>query len=287
MRTIDSFTLDRFSRQGATLCTCWRITRRDGVEIGLTDLDRDVRFAGTTFLSGGAEATVLESTADLAPDDADILGAFDNARLDVDALRRGAYAEAQVEIWRVDFEAPDARLLLRAGSLGEVTERDGGFVAEFRSLKQTLAGTFGRQYGRTCDAVLGDGRCTVDLSQPAHTRRALIVQSSTDTLWTDLADPIGMSFTPGRVGVLSGELNGHSASVRAARQSDSGLILDLWQALPMALTPGTVVNVINACDKHLETCQERFANAVNFRGFPFIPGNDVLVHSFVAPGGDQ
>lgn len=33
------------------------------------------------------------------------------------------------------------------------------------------------------------------------------------------------------------------------------------------------------CDKRFATCRDVFANAVNFRGFPFMPGNDVLIAS--------
>lgn len=36
------------------------------------------------------------------------------------------------------------------------------------------------------------------------------------------------------------------------------------------------------CDKRFATCRERFANTRNFRGFPYMPGNDVLIAG--APG---
>jgi len=31
------------------------------------------------------------------------------------------------------------------------------------------------------------------------------------------------------------------------------------------------------CDRALATCRDRFANVVNFRGFPHIPGNDFVL----------
>ena len=31
------------------------------------------------------------------------------------------------------------------------------------------------------------------------------------------------------------------------------------------------------CDKRLETCRDRYANALNFRGFPNIPGQDAVL----------
>jgi hypothetical protein len=31
------------------------------------------------------------------------------------------------------------------------------------------------------------------------------------------------------------------------------------------------------CDHTLATCASRFGNAVNFRGEPFLPGNDMVI----------
>ena len=30
------------------------------------------------------------------------------------------------------------------------------------------------------------------------------------------------------------------------------------------------------CDKRFATCRDRFANTLNFRGFPYMVGNDML-----------
>ncbi len=30
------------------------------------------------------------------------------------------------------------------------------------------------------------------------------------------------------------------------------------------------------CDKRFETCRAKFANTLNFRGFPHMPGNDAV-----------
>jgi uncharacterized phage protein (TIGR02218 family) len=53
-----------------------------------------------------------------------------------------------------------------------------------------------------------------------------------------------------------------------------GLILDTPSA--DGLLPGTRVVVREGCDRTLATCAGRFGNAVNFRGEPFLPGNDLL-----------
>ena len=39
---------------------------------------------------------------------------------------------------------------------------------------------------------------------------------------------------------------------------------------------GTLIELIEGCDKRFETCRDRFANALNFRGEPHLPGIDLL-----------
>ncbi|MNL82394.1 hypothetical protein D3C87_2097670 [compost metagenome] len=40
------------------------------------------------------------------------------------------------------------------------------------------------------------------------------------------------------------------------------------------------MTVTVGCDKGFSTCRDRFANAVNFRGFPHMPGSD-FAYSYV------
>ncbi|MDD5247524.1 MAG: DUF2163 domain-containing protein [Rhodocyclaceae bacterium] len=50
-------------------------------------------------------------------------------------------------------------------------------------------------------------------------------------------------------------------------------------ALPMvgAIALGDSYSLTPGCDKLLTTCNTRFANVVNFRGFPFVPGDTALL----------
>jgi uncharacterized phage protein (TIGR02218 family) len=46
-----------------------------------------------------------------------------------------------------------------------------------------------------------------------------------------------------------------------------------------------VFSVLAGCDKAFSTCKKKFDNALNFRGFPHLPGNDVA-YSYVVEGSD-
>jgi uncharacterized phage protein (TIGR02218 family) len=53
--------------------------------------------------------------------------------------------------------------------------------------------------------------------------------------------------------------------------------------MPAPLAAGDVFTVTAGCDKRFATCSGRFANALNFRGFPHLPGNDFVV-AYAVPG---
>jgi uncharacterized phage protein (TIGR02218 family) len=59
--------------------------------------------------------------------------------------------------------------------------------------------------------------------------------------------------------------------------------LSLWQAMAEPIAVGDSFAITAGCDKSFATCRDRFANIVNFRGFPQIPGNDFIV-SYPLPG---
>uniref|UniRef100_UPI003F71554B DUF2163 domain-containing protein n=1 Tax=Elioraea sp. TaxID=2185103 RepID=UPI003F71554B len=55
--------------------------------------------------------------------------------------------------------------------------------------------------------------------------------------------------------------------------------LALFLPLPFPALPGDVLRVQPGCDKRLATCRDRFANRLNFRGEPHIPGDKGIIGS--------
>lgn len=43
-----------------------------------------------------------------------------------------------------------------------------------------------------------------------------------------------------------------------------------------AVEPGALVELTEGCDRLFDTCRNRFTNADNFLGEPYLPGNDLL-----------
>ncbi|MCB1485390.1 MAG: DUF2163 domain-containing protein, partial [Hyphomicrobiaceae bacterium] len=143
-----------------TLCWCWRLTRKDGTVQGFTDHDRALSFDSTTFeASSGFTASEITDALGLSVDNLEVTGALSSASLSEEDLAAGRYDDARVEIFRVNWQNPDERVVMRTGSLGEVRRADNSFTAEVRGLAHYLQQPKGRLFQYTCDADLGDARC--------------------------------------------------------------------------------------------------------------------------------
>lgn len=261
-----------------TLAWCWRLTRRDGVRLGFTDHDRDLSFDGTVFeAASGFSGSEMRESIGLSVDDLEIDGALVSGRLSETDLAAGLFDDARVEIFRVNWQEPAQRVLMRKGSIGEVRRSGASFSAEVRGLSHYLQQPKGRLFQYTCDADLGDARCGVSL--PAFTvgGTVIAVDSTSRVRVIGIVGVAAGVLARGLFSVTSGPAAGFRVEVRADTRSGLEVVLDLWQPVPETLAPGAFVTVSAGCDKTLETCRGRFANAANFRGFPHMPGNDFVV----------
>ena len=60
--------------------------------------------------------------------------------------------------------------------------------------------------------------------------------------------------------------------------------IELWQAVGVVPAVGDSFVIRAGCDKQLATCKAKFGNVANYRGFPFMPGND-FVAGYAVRGG--
>jgi uncharacterized phage protein (TIGR02218 family) len=260
-----------------TVCRCWAVTRADGVTLGFTDHDRALAFEGVTFRpDAGLSARALVQTTGLAVDNTEAVGALSSDAITEADLMAGRYDGAEVTAWLVNWQDVAARQILFRGTLGEVTRAAGAFRAELLGLAEALNRPTGAVYQAQCGAVLGDARCGVDLTDPAF-RAELPAEAVEGRAIFRFAALDGFAerwFERGRLTVLGGAGAGLSAAIKADRLSGGLREIELWEELRAAVQPGDAVRLEAGCDKRAETCRDRFANLLNFRGFPHIPGDD-------------
>ena len=274
MRQLTSQTAAALAADATTLCHCWRLARRDGVVLGFTDHDRDLTFAGATFHAAtGLHAAQAESAAGFAVAGGEVQGAFDDTALvDVD-LEAGLYDGASVEIWLVDWSDVTRRVLMDIASIGEVRRTEFSFVAELRSLAHRFDEEQGRQFQRNCAADLGDARCGVDLNAPLYSTGATVaaLEQGAVVLTLDAAFATGF-FTDGTLVAAGGERH----AIKLHEKAAAGDRVVLWSAPAIGFAAGARVTLKAGCDKSPESCAQKFDNIARFRGFPHMPGNDVV-----------
>jgi uncharacterized phage protein (TIGR02218 family) len=270
-----------------TLAWCWKLVRRDGLIQGFTDHDRDLIINAVSYeAAAGFTASEIKDTVGLAVDNLEVASALSSSRLDEHDLAAGLYDDADVEIWRVNWADPSQRVLMRTGTLGEVTRTGQAFTAEVRGLAHTLNIPQGRVYQYTCDADLGDSRCGVALANSTLTATAMIasVSSARQFAVTGLDGFATDWFTRGLAAITSGANTNARVEIRRHTRIAGTVRLDLWQPLAHAPVVGDALIVTAGCDKHFATCGDKFSNSMNFRGFPHLPGTAVVIA--VARSGD-
>lgn len=278
MRRVDPEMQARLDGGATTMCRCWRVRRRDGRELGFTDHDGDLSFDGTVFRAAtGMDASAIQATTGLAVDNSQAIGALSDAGVSEEDILAGRFDRAQVEHWLVDWSRPELRVLLFAGSFGEIRRSDGAFEVELRGPTEALNAPVGRTLKRGCDRRLGDAKCGVDLNAPGFSAVSEVGALESGVAFT--ASGLG-GFAPGwfasgSLTWLDGANAGEASAIKADGPGVGGARrIALWREPGAPVAAGDRFRIFAGCDKQLGTCRAKFDNLLNFRGFPHIPGDD-------------
>jgi uncharacterized phage protein (TIGR02218 family) len=166
-------------------------------------------------------------------------------------------------------------MILRTGTLGEVSLSGGRFTAEVRGLAQPLAQTIGQLYSSGCRAKFGDSRCKQPLASFTFTASVTSVTSSQTFVASGLAQASGY-FDFGTLTFTSGANQGLKTEVKVFL---SGGSITLVLPMPYGVDVADNFTISAGCDKSFETCTSRFNNAINFRGEPHVPGLDRMLET--------
>lgn len=276
MKPISSSLQNHLSQDVTALATCWKLTLRDATVMGFTDHDRDIAVGGVTYqAASGFTPTAVASASVLGVDNLDVEGMLSSGAIVEADLMAGLYDHAEISVFQVNYADPSMGTLpLRTGWLGEVQMQGGRFVAEVRGLTQRLSQRIGAFYSPSCRAEFGDSRCTVNLATLTVSGTITGVTSRAvlrDSARTEEAD----TFSYGTLSFTSGENAGLSMEVKIFEPGEFTLFLPF----PYDVAAGDAYSVTQGCDKTLQTCAQRFSNAVNFRGEPHVPGTDRILET--------
>lgn len=255
-----------------SVALCWRIERRDGVAIGLTDHDRDLLVDGIVHRAApGMTPSAIKRSDGLDADTMDVAGALTSAAISETDLVAGRWDGARVCLFACDWTGADAtRVPLGEGTIGAVETDRGAFTAELRGASAALERPVVEATSPECRAELGDARCRVAMA--GRRRFARVVACADRVLTLDASEPGANLYGAGLLRWIGGANSGLEAAI--ALSDGASVTLRSPPTLPVAA--GDLAELAEGCDKSLATCAARFANAVNFRGEPYLPGIDLL-----------
>jgi uncharacterized phage protein (TIGR02218 family) len=251
----------------------WRLERRDGVTLGFTSHDRDVELDGLILRAspGMIPSSIVESIG-LNVDGLDVRGAMTSDAIRADDLSAGRWDAARLSIFLFDWTDPAAGVrMLAVGELGAIAHSSSEFDAEFKGPAAKLDRAVAPYTSPGCRADFCDADCGLNAARFTHQAQIFLAMGSEITLAAPLPGTSD-NFAFGKMRWLDGPNCGLWSDILTTSATDIHLIAPP----PIAALPGNRVELIEGCDKTIATCGTRFGNAINFRGEPYLPGNDIL-----------
>lgn len=260
-----------FSQPLETAAVFWRVLRTDGITLGFTTHDRDLWLEGVLHRAApGMVPSAIRRTAGFDADSAEVEGALSHDSISAADLAAGRFDNARVFIGLIDWESGDNHTLFR-GSIGTVSRRDDGFSAQLQSRKAELSVDHIPRTSPACRATFCGPGCGLSPTHFIHEGVLLEANLGANTISvTNTAT--GPDLIGGTVSWLDGPHAGTTMGIVAV--DGSALLVD--GPLLSGLEAGMRLELREGCDRTLATCSSRFANAVNFQGEPFLPGNDLM-----------
>lgn len=153
---------------------------------------------------------------------------------------------------------------------GVVTMHTGSGVNFYNGEVVTISGCFGMTLVNVVTVIRGLSGDSFNLGIDTSNTSVYPPYAGNGTL-----TPIGATsgyFDNGVITFTSGNNNGLQMEVRSYVPGQ----LTLFQPMPYLCQVGDTYSLHAGCDKTNNTCKTRFNNIVNFRGFPFLGGQDQL-----------
>jgi uncharacterized phage protein (TIGR02218 family) len=256
---------------------CFTFITTTGAQYTWTNVDYPVTYNGSTFIANGPLVSGLKykGSVGLEVDKQQItIAAAPTMEINgapfLVALRDGAFDGAPVYRDRVFLTTP-------GGSVVGGVRMFQGLVSTVDNVGRTQATLTVASdlvildydmpknlWSPTCLHVLSDSGCGV--IRGTYSANGTAGSGSTsNTINSSLA---ASGYVQGSMVFTSGA----NANVRATVKSvNAGVAFNLMYPLPFAPSPGDAFTVAFGCDHTMNTCQAKFNNLANFRGFPYVP----------------
>lgn len=260
-----------------TFAECFTFITTAGSQYTWTNVDYDITYNGFVFSANGPLVSGLKYKGSvglevdkqqigIAARPTDVI----NGSPFLIALRDGAFDGAPVYRDRVFLTAPNGAVVggvrMFQGRISTVdnvgrTQATLTVASDLVILDYDMPKNL---FSPTCLHVLYDAGCGI-IRGTFSISGTVAAGSNSNTI----------NFSGARAGDAQGSIvfsSGANANIRATvRSVNVGVSYSLMYPLPFAPSPGDAFTVAFGCDHTQATCQGKFNNLGNFRGFPYVP----------------
>ncbi len=263
-----------------TLASCYKITRKDGTSLFLSDHNHEITFDGDVYTpAGGVMSSAKQKRNSLDTDNLELQGFLTSDAITSEDLRAGKYRDAQVVITVIDYTKPYRPYQTREiYHIAETVEHDNFWLAKHEGVTRQLNQDVGRLYTAPCRYQLGDASCGVSLTGFTHSATITAVSDARAAFTLDVPALTGVTdntayFKYGRAEFLTGNNAGTTFEI-ATQSATAGTATTITLAYdtPFDIQDTDTLNVIAGCTRQGAYCVSRFSNLAKFGGFPTIPG---------------
>jgi uncharacterized phage protein (TIGR02218 family) len=266
--------------QGAAygICRLVKITRKSGAVLRIAEHQQDMVVEGDTYVRArGFRCSSLPFRLNSSSTSTSFeIVAVDGGLIDPDDLRNGLYDTATVVISAASHLVPgNGKIDLFRGNFGDITLTDVG-LAQIR-----VTGLFARadqllieHYSPMCRTEFGDARCKVPLGPLTQSATVVSVSGFNIVISGSAAGRPDDYWNLGLVMPTSGPGVGDGFEIRD--WSTGSNVIKTYLPPVGKLYAGDSVNLIPGCDftRSETTGCGRYNNIINYRGEPYVPGQD-------------
>lgn len=265
----------------------WQLTRADGLILRFTDHSGAIEFEGNTYTPvAGMDASARRRGVGLKNNTLQVIGVIDSDAITEADLDAGLYRNTEIVEHVIDWRYPWlGSFRTNAYNVRETTHSDVGWTAEIAGLSMRLRVKTGRTLSRTCDFILGDSRCKVDLGPLTESGAVTAVDSSypRKRLQTDRDQP-DRYWQFGDFIVTSGPNAGLTFKIQQSYLANGEIFL--VQSAPRDFEVGDQFDITPGCNHTTDHCKDKedkngvkiFDNIENYGGHGlFSPGNDRML----------
>ncbi len=254
-------------------------TLANGSTLGYTNIDVPFSYGGQTYLANSILIDGLKYKAAVGLD-------VDQQQITIaarstdtiaggapflQALREGAFDGCEIVRTRVFFSdrlggATVGAAILFKGRLGTIDEigRTSAKLTVNSDLVLLNIDMPRNLYQPTCLHTLYDTGCTLNKASFGFAGTVGLGSTASTIYWTGA----NANYAQGTISFTGGVLAGVSATVGSAV---NGATLTMINPLEAEPSPGDPFTIHFGCDHTPATCQVKFNNLANFRGFPYVP----------------